>query len=63
MVIFSEDTPLELIKIVEPDVLTKGADYKGKEVVGSNIAKEVKLIDFIKDRSTTKTINKIKGQE
>jgi D-beta-D-heptose 7-phosphate kinase/D-beta-D-heptose 1-phosphate adenosyltransferase len=57
---FNEDTPYELIKIVQPDILVKGADYEGKEVVGSDIAKEVKLVTFIDGRSTTKTINKIK---
>ena len=57
---FSEDTPYELIKIVQPDVLVKGGDYEGKEVVGSDIAKEVKLVQFIDGKSTTKTIEKIK---
>ena len=59
--IFDEDTPYELIKIVRPDVLVKGGDYRGKEVVGSDIAKEVKLVDFVEGRSTTKTIEKMKG--
>jgi D-beta-D-heptose 7-phosphate kinase/D-beta-D-heptose 1-phosphate adenosyltransferase len=60
VVIFKEDTPYELIKKVKPDVLVKGKDYEGKEVVGSDIAKEVKLIDFIEGRSTTNIINKMK---
>ncbi len=58
--IFDEDTPYELIKIVEPDILVKGGDYEGKEVVGSDIAKEVRLVDFVDGRSTTKIIEKIK---
>ncbi len=60
---FSEDTPYELIKIVEPDILVKGADYEGKEVVGSDIAKEVRLVTFIDGKSTTSTIEKIKKQD
>mgnify|MGYP001389590698 CR=1 FL=1 len=60
---FSEDTPYELIKIIQPDVLVKGADYEGKEVVGSDIAKEVKLVTFINGKSTTSTIEKIKKQD
>ena len=60
LVIFEEDTPLELIKIIQPDVLVKGSDYKGKEVVGQNIVKELKLIQFIDGVSTTKTIKRIK---
>lgn len=63
VVIFEEDTPYELIKKVKPDVLTKGADYEGKTVVGSDIAKEVKLIKFVDGKSTTQTIQKIKGVE
>lgn len=53
IVIFEEDTPFELIKKVKPDVLVKGADYKGKEVIGSDIAKEVVLIDFVEGKSTS----------
>lgn len=56
---FTEDTPYELIKIVEPDILVKGGDYEGKEVVGSDIAKEVRLVEFVDGKSTTKTIEKI----
>lgn len=56
---FEEDTPYELIKLIEPDILVKGADYKAKEVIGSNIAKELKLVTFIDGKSTTKTIQKI----
>ena len=56
---FSEDTPYELIKLIQPDTLVKGADYEGKDVVGSDIAKELKLVTFIDGKSTTKTIEKI----
>ncbi len=61
VVIFDEDTPYELIKKVKPDVLVKGADYEGKTVVGSDIAKETKLVEFVNGKSTTNTINKING--
>jgi len=60
VVIFKEDTPYELIKKVKPDILVKGADYEGKEVVGSDIAKEVKLIDFVDGKSTTSIIERMK---
>lgn len=59
VVIFDQETPLELIKIIQPDVLVKGGDYEGKTVVGSEIAREVKLVDFVNGKSTTKTIEKI----
>ena len=58
---FSEDTPHELIKMIKPDVLVKGGDYEGKRVVGTEFAGELKLVDFVNGKSTTKTIQKIQG--
>ena len=56
---FDEDTPYELIKQIKPDVLVKGGDYEGKEIVGSDIAKETRTIAFVDNRSTTALIDKI----
>jgi len=56
---FTEDTPYELIKLIEPNILVKGADYEGKKVVGSDIADEVQLIEFVAGKSTTNLIEKI----
>ena len=56
---FEEDTPYELIKMISPDVLVKGGDYEGKSVVGTEFAGELKLVDFVDGKSTTKTIEKI----
>lgn len=61
IVIFEEDTPYELIKHVKPDKLVKGKDYEDKEVVGSDIAKEVVLIDFIEGKSTSGIVDKIRS--
>jgi len=61
VVIFDEDTPVDLINLIQPDILAKGGDYKGKNVVGQDIAKELKLIDFVDGKSTTKIIKKIQG--
>jgi len=61
VVIFDEDTPIDLITLIQPDILTKGSDYKEKEVVGQDIAKELKLINFVNGKSTTKTIARIKN--
>ncbi|MFK5938195.1 MAG: D-glycero-beta-D-manno-heptose-7-phosphate kinase [Sulfurimonas sp.] len=58
---FEEDTPYELIKMIEPDVLVKGGDYEGKVVIGTEFAGELKLVDFVDGKSTTKTIEKIQG--
>lgn len=63
VVIFEEDTPHKLIEVLKPDILVKGADYKGKDVIGEDIVKEVKLIEFVKNKSTTKLINKIREMD
>ena len=60
--IFNQDTPLELIKIVKPDVLVKGADYKNKKVIGAEFAGKVVLFPLVKGRSTTNLIKKISLQ-
>lgn len=63
VVIFEEDTPLELINFLKPDILVKGADYQGKEVVGSHLVSKVELIDFEEGFSTSKIIDKIKDKK
>ena len=59
VVIFDEDTPYDLIKAIKPHVLVKGGDYEGQDVVGQDIADELKLVQFVDGKSTTKTIEKI----
>jgi len=61
VVIFDEDTPFGLIKLIKPDVLVKGADYADKEVVGQEIVEELKLVQFIDGKSTSITIKKIQN--
>lgn len=58
---FGEDTPHNLIKMIAPDTLVKGGDYEGKKVVGSEFSGELKLVDFVDGKSTTKTIEKIQA--
>ncbi len=58
---FEDDTPYELIKMIAPDILVKGGDYEGKVVVGTEFASELKLVDFVNGKSTTRTIQKIQG--
>jgi D-beta-D-heptose 7-phosphate kinase/D-beta-D-heptose 1-phosphate adenosyltransferase len=64
VVIFGEDTPYNLIKEINPDFLVKGGDYNGKDVVGRNIVEhsggKVVLIDFVKGKSTSNIIEKVK---
>jgi len=58
VVIFEEDTPLELIKYLKPDVIVKGGDYATHEVVGSELA-EIRIFEFVDGYSSTAVINKI----
>ena len=64
VVLFDEDTPYELIKEIKPDVLVKGADYEGKNIAGSDIVEagggKTVLINFVKGKSTSEIIKKIK---
>ncbi|MCF8219528.1 MAG: D-glycero-beta-D-manno-heptose 1-phosphate adenylyltransferase [Bacteroidales bacterium] len=66
VVLFDEDTPYELIKAVQPDVLVKGKDYKAADIVGYDIVTgqggEVKTIDLVKGFSTSGIIEKIKKE-
>lgn len=62
VVLFEEDTPLDLILALKPDILVKGADYEGKEIAGSDFVKEVRLVEFIEGKSTTKMIEKAQKQ-
>ena len=59
VVVFDDDTPYDLIKTIKPHTLVKGGDYKGKEVIGQDIADELKLVQFVDGKSTTRTIEKI----
>ncbi len=65
LILFDEETPLELIRMVQPDVLVKGADYKSKDIVGYDIVKskggEIKTIEFLSGFSTSALEQKIKG--
>lgn len=63
--LFAEDTPLELIRALKPDVLVKGADYTEEQVVGAADVKSwggrVLLATLAPGHSTTRTIAKLKG--
>lgn len=63
IIFFNEDTPLELIRYIQPDVLVKGSDYKVEDIVGYNIVKEkggeIITIDLTQGYSTTSLLNKL----
>jgi D-beta-D-heptose 7-phosphate kinase/D-beta-D-heptose 1-phosphate adenosyltransferase len=64
VVVFAEDTPLELIGRVKPDVLVKGADYRIDQVVGRELVEsyggKVALVQLLPDSSTTLIIDRLK---
>ncbi len=64
VILFDEDTPLECIKAIQPDILVKGGDYKKEEVVGYKEMQQwngvVEIIPFIEGFSTTSIEEKIK---
>ncbi|MCC7437015.1 MAG: D-glycero-beta-D-manno-heptose 1-phosphate adenylyltransferase [Armatimonadetes bacterium] len=69
--LFDDDTPYELIQLVQPDVLVKGGDYDpaatsgSRYIVGSDIVRQrggqVEVINLVPGRSTTELIRKIGG--
>ena len=63
VVIFNEDTPLKIIESLKPDILIKGADWKGKDVVGSDVVKSyggrVELVRYLPKFSSTNIIEMI----
>jgi D-beta-D-heptose 7-phosphate kinase/D-beta-D-heptose 1-phosphate adenosyltransferase len=63
--VFDEDTPVELIRLLRPDVLVKGADYTVDQVVGGELVQEwggiVKLAELLPGNSTTATVARMRG--
>jgi D-beta-D-heptose 7-phosphate kinase/D-beta-D-heptose 1-phosphate adenosyltransferase len=62
VVIFEEDTPIDLITQIKPSVLVKGGDYTREQVVGHEIVEagggEVLLVDILPGFSTTSLVNR-----
>lgn len=63
VIFFDEETPLELIKNIKPDILVKGKDYREEDIVGYDIVKSyggrIMTIDLVDGYSTTNIINKV----
>ncbi len=63
--VFDEETPLDLIKAIRPDVLVKGADYKKEDVVGADLVEsyggQVYLAPIREGYSTTSLVEKLKA--
>ena len=65
VVIFDQDTPLELIEALQPDVLVKGGDWKPEQIVGADVVKarggEVRSLKLVDGFSTTNLVEKIRN--
>jgi D-beta-D-heptose 7-phosphate kinase / D-beta-D-heptose 1-phosphate adenosyltransferase len=63
--LFNENTPIEVIKVIKPNILVKAGDYKLNEIVGSDIVKkyngQIKLLTYYEGYSTSNAIQKITG--
>jgi D-beta-D-heptose 7-phosphate kinase/D-beta-D-heptose 1-phosphate adenosyltransferase len=58
VIVFNEETPYELIKIVKPDIIVKGGDYYKDQVIGSDLC-EVRIFKYLDGYSTSKIIQGI----
>ncbi|MDB4655334.1 D-glycero-beta-D-manno-heptose-7-phosphate kinase [Flavobacteriales bacterium] len=58
VIVFEEDTPLELLQELKPNVLVKGGDYQPNEVVGKDVVEEVVIIPLIEGVSTSILVEK-----
>jgi len=67
VVVFEQDTPLELLRRVRPKMLAKGGDYRREEVVGHELVEgdggEVILIDLVPGFSTTEIVRKSRAPQ
>ena len=67
VILFDDETPYNLIKFIQPDILVKGSDYKSEDIVGYDILKakngEVVTIDLVPGYSTTAIEEKLKSSK
>jgi D-beta-D-heptose 7-phosphate kinase/D-beta-D-heptose 1-phosphate adenosyltransferase len=61
VVVFDEETPYELIKLLKPDVLVKGGDWKKEDIVGSDIVPDTRSLPFVEGISTSSVIERIRN--
>lgn len=65
VVLFEQDTPLELIRVLEPDVLVKGGDYSEDTIVGASEVRArggtVLVVPLTEGQSTTAIVEKLRG--
>ena len=60
IIVFDEDTPYTILSKIKPDILVKGGDYTADTIIGKEFCKDIKIFNYIPNKSTTDIINKIK---
>lgn len=65
VVVFDQDTPLELVELLQPDVIVKGGDYSPDTIVGADVVRarngRVVVVPIVPGHSTTSTIEKLRA--
>ena len=56
---FDDTTPLEVIKMIRPNILVKGGDYDINNIIGKEYAKKVLVLPYVEGKSTTKILENI----
>ena len=62
IIIFSQDTPYNILKLLKPLKIVKGSDYNIENIIGSEFANDVLLFNYIENKSSTSIIDKIKNK-
>lgn len=62
IIIFDEDTPYNIIKLLKPDIIVKGGDYCIENIVGVKHCNQVKIFNYIHNKSTSLVVSKIKNK-
>ena len=60
VILFDEDTPLELVHSIQPDILVKGGDYRKEDVIGREYAAKTIILPFLDGHSTTEFLDRIR---
>jgi D-beta-D-heptose 7-phosphate kinase/D-beta-D-heptose 1-phosphate adenosyltransferase len=61
IIIYDDDTPLNVLRILTPDILIKGSDYNIENIVGKEFSKKILFFNLINDKSSSIIIAKIKN--
>jgi len=59
IIIFTEDTPYNILSVLKPNIIVKGGDYKPDSIIGKEFVDEIKIFNFIDGKSSTNVIKQI----